>query len=158
MEYNSFECISTVIAMQTEPLLVTSLYRPPNNSPSMILDDFHDFLEDTIAFTGITGIIGDFNLHIDDCSRWCVIRFLDILSYFILTQHVHTPTHVSGHRLDLIITRSDKLCPVISPSTDALLSDHLVVLCLRPPSMQKETYRSTENSGYWHTIIQKGYK
>ena len=34
-EHNSFECISTVIEMKSGPMLVTSLYRSPNNSPSM---------------------------------------------------------------------------------------------------------------------------
>ena len=73
----------------------------------MFLDDFHDFLEDTMAFT--EDISGDFNLHIDDCSNGYVIRFLDMLSYFGLTQHVHTPTHVSDHTLDLIITKRSVL-------------------------------------------------
>lgn len=43
-----------------------------------------------------------------------------------MTQHVTTATHVSGHILDLVLTRSSE--GVISDvHTDTLLSDHMVV-------------------------------
>ena len=55
--------------------------------------------------------------------------FLDLLASMGLKQHVNVPTHVSGHTLDLMITREHD--PVISsvPVADRYLSDHASVLC-----------------------------
>ena len=55
--------------------------------------------------------------------------FLDLLASMALKQHVNVPTHVSGHTLDLMITREHD--PVISsvPVADRYLSDHASVLC-----------------------------
>ena len=49
--------------------------------------------------------------------------FLDLLASMGLKQHVNVPTHVSGHTLDLMITREHD--PVISsvPVADRYLSD-----------------------------------
>ena len=58
-----------------------------------------------------------------------VRAFLDLLASMGLKQHVNVPTHVSGHTLDLMITREHD--PVISsvPVADRYLSDHASVLC-----------------------------
>ena len=54
---------------------------------------------------------------------------LGLLASMGLKQHVNIPTHVSGHTLDLLITREQD--PVISsaPVADRYLSDHASLLC-----------------------------
>ena len=56
-------------------------------------------------------------------------RFLGLLDSVGLDQHVSVPTHISGHTLDLIITRNSDQLLVSSPWTDYLFSDHLPVHC-----------------------------
>ena len=46
-----------------------------------------------------------------------------------LQQHVDKPTHISGHTLDLMITRCSDTLIGIKPRTDYLFSDHITVTC-----------------------------
>ena len=50
-------------------------------------------------------ILGDFNLQLDIQST-ATSTFNDILANVDLKQHVSFSTHIHGHRLDLLITRS----------------------------------------------------
>ena len=50
-------------------------------------------------------IVGDFNLHLDTPSA-TTTTFNDILASFDTKQHVNFPTHIYGHWLDILITRS----------------------------------------------------
>ncbi len=53
-------------------------------------------------------------------------RFLALLDHFDLQQHVRGPTHIEGHTLDLIISRSsDRLLACCTASS--LISDYLAV-------------------------------
>ena len=42
-------------------------------------------------------------------------EFMDLLETFSLSKHVSGPTHLSGHTLDLIITRSSDDIVLASP-------------------------------------------
>ena len=71
-------------------------------------------------------IVGDFNLHLDTPSA-TTTTFNDILASFDTTQHVNFPTHIHGHWLDIIITRSS--CKNIqTPTVVDGLSDHNTVI------------------------------
>ena len=48
---------------------------------------------------------GGFNFHIDVASDVDAQVFSDLLTSMGLKQHVTVPTHISGHTLDLLITR-----------------------------------------------------
>ena len=50
-------------------------------------------------------ITGDFNIQVDVFGDSDRARLLEILEAMGLEQHVDKPTHVSGHILDLVITR-----------------------------------------------------
>ena len=58
------------------------------------------------------------------------IRMCDVLSMYDLTQHVTVPTHISGHTLDLIITRYNRELLLSYPVSDYMVSDHMFV-CYR---------------------------
>ena len=57
------------------------------------------------------------------------MKFADILDSLVLIQHVTCPTHISGHTLDLIITRNEDNIIVSPPVCDTFLSDHSTLLC-----------------------------
>ena len=68
------------------------------------------------------------NIHVDVSDDADAINFLDLLECMGLTQHVITPTHRSGHTLDLVITRDLDSLVQASPISDSFLSDHCTVL------------------------------
>ena len=51
-------------------------------------------------------IVGDFNIHWDVPSDNNVKRFADLLESRNIIQHVHAPTYIDGHTIDLILTPS----------------------------------------------------
>ena len=53
-----------------------------------------------------------------------VKRFADLLELLNIIQHVHAPTHIDGHTIDLILTPSGNH-GITSTKTMLLLSDHL---------------------------------
>ena len=82
-------------------------------------------------------ITGDFNIHVDNVKDSDAIRFLDLLASMGLEQHVDKPTHISGHTLDLLITRCSDTLIGTKPRPDYLFSDHFTVTCdliLRRPA------------------------
>ena len=86
-------------------------------------------------------VIGDFNFHVDISEDRDAQRFLDILNTRNFKQHVTDATHVSGHTLDLVISRSsDKV--VNRTCAKHYISDHAAVhigLHLsKPPNLTEE--------------------
>lgn len=55
-------------------------------------------------------VTGDFSFHLDDSSDADAREFMELMDTFGLLQHITTPTHVSGHKLDLIISWLVNLC------------------------------------------------
>ena len=74
-------------------------------------------------------IVSDFNIHWDVPSDNNVKRFADLLESLNIIQHVHAPTQIDGHTIDLILTPSGNH-GITSTKTTLLLSDHLWVECL----------------------------
>jgi endonuclease/exonuclease/phosphatase family metal-dependent hydrolase len=71
--------------------------------------------------------LGDFNFHVDDPVNLHANKFLDTLTLFGPSQHVHVPTHSAGHTLDLVITWHN--LNVYNIKTEAsIVSDHDAVL------------------------------
>lgn len=73
--------------------------------------------------------MGDFYIHVDVTNDPDAVRFLELLNSMNLIQHVNIPTHISGHTLDLVITRNSDQLSIYPPWTDHLFSDHLPVHC-----------------------------
>jgi len=78
-------------------------------------------------------------------------RFSECIQSNGLTQHVQTPTHTSGHILDLILTRNTDGLNVSEPTADYFISDHSFVTCCieqcRPPLIRK-----TVTSRNWKSV------
>ena len=147
-EKQSFEFSEWSVRCRQQVINVVSLYRPPYSvdhpiTSRVFFEEFSAYLEDIVMTPGILLITGDFNFHVDCPSDNDAKNFADILQTYGLKQHVHVPTHISGHTLDLIITRSNNDLTVSSPTASVILSDHFFVECNlnipRPSSIVKET-------------------
>ena len=92
--------------------------------------------------------VGNVNLHLDN-SNGNTNKSNEILTCFDLKQHVNFPTHVHGHRLDLLITKriSTSIKSVFSA---AVILDHLVVIseidCSKTKwNKEKTSFRKIDN-------------
>ena len=97
--------------------------------------------------------MGDFNLHVDDGDNFQGRRLVDILESYNLRQHVTGATHISGHTLDLAITKSNGTFLSGISTFDPVISDHSAVkinLLLQKPLFRKETrnYRKHRSIDY----------
>ena len=142
--FNSFEYAAVRVKSDSEYITLIAIYRPPGFITSEFLNDFSLFLEHYSLRKDRILMCGDFNVHVNDKDSAAVSKFCDQLSAFELKQHVHVPTHTSGHTLDLVITRYDD--PLItSPVAIELFSDHLAV---RFDYILKQNDQKTQNITY----------
>lgn len=114
-ERRSFEFGEWILKHGSSKLRVIVIYRIPYSaahpvSTSVFLDEFPSYLESVVMSPEPLLITGDFNIHVDVPNDSDAARFLEFLTSMGLEQHVDKPTLISGHTLDLIITRcSDSL-------------------------------------------------
>ena len=109
-DYRSFEYLDSTI-VNTRTVRLISVYRAPPSPANgltvdIFLDEFGTLLEELVVPDAELLIVGDFNFHMDDLIDVNAIRFGRLLDTFDLQQHVKAPTHLYGHILDLVITRS----------------------------------------------------
>ena len=72
-------------------------------------------------------IVGDFNLHCELGSAPGVKLLNDILAENNLQQHVTESTHIQGHRLDLVTTRSPSSIVSSTMAYPSSISDHYII-------------------------------
>ena len=72
-------------------------------------------------------MLGDFIIHVDCSEKSDAAQFIDLPQAAYLQQHVHWPTHTSGHRSDLVISDTDDTV-VTDVRPDSFISDHESVL------------------------------
>jgi hypothetical protein len=153
-KFKSFEMSSVTLKLRNSKLTVFNVYRPPPaNTKSRKSVAFSLFLAefDTLLSLAATTpheflITGDFNLHLDDHSNSQVKQFLSVLDSTNLTQHVSFPTHRELHTLDLVITPTSSIPPVIdyspvSPSDHFPIFSSLSLSPLPPPPLTQFSYR-----------------
>ena len=126
--FPSFEHLLFRISCSSKSYLFLALYRPPSTSKSDFLSDFAVLLEDIASSPSDLIIMGDFNFHLDSPDDHYSSAFSSLLDNFDLKQHILSPTHSSGHILDLIITQNST--PISDIGTiDHSLSDHCTISC-----------------------------
>ena len=129
--------ISILMSLQTPKNLSLRLiifYRPQKSKDKrhlapIFFQEFGIFLEDIASTPGRLPITGDFNFHVDDLTDREASIFMDMITSAGLTQYVTEPTHIDGHTLDLIITRTTDSFVSNVNTTSYLPSDHSAVLC-----------------------------
>ena len=141
----SFEHLLVRFTFASKCYTILGVYRPPSLSGANFIADFSSLLESLASSPSELIILGDFNIHVDVPSDSLASSFRCLLDSFSLSQHVVSPTHNSGHTLDLLIT-SNLSNPIQCGTVDPLLSDHcavfgkLSIVCsTRPHKMAKQT-------------------
>ena len=110
------------------------VYHPPSSSKtSGTTSNFYAELEQLFTEASIsvipTVIVGDFNVHFDDHITSEPIRTL--LESFNLTQNVHSPTHQTGHILDLVVSHTDdNFITSVTVHPDSLSDHHRIEVTL----------------------------
>ena len=66
-DYNSFEYMDTKITSENKNVRLITVYRPPNNSKRIFLEEMSDLLDSIENKTNLI-ICGDFNLHLDNLN------------------------------------------------------------------------------------------
>jgi hypothetical protein len=125
--------------------LVVVYFPPPSDvnksTVALFMSEFSTYLETLAISSGRLIITGDFNFHMESTSDPVSVRFKELLESASLSQHVTSPTHTSGHMLDLIMSRpSDKV--VCSTSVSSLISDHHAIhskLNINRPPLPRKT-------------------
>ena len=133
-ENKSFEYSEWIVKVHDRSMRHIIVYRPPYSSlhpvpASVFFDEFSQFLENVVMCPEVLVILGHFNFHLDDLRNNDTMKFMDLLETFSLSQHVSGPTHLSGHTLDLIITRSSDDVVLASPKATFPISDHFIIQC-----------------------------
>ena len=90
--------------------------------------------------TGKLIALGDFNIHMNTkCQE--AVRFKALLFSINMEQHVKNATHISGHLLDLVISRCDELLPCKLEVGAPVISDHSPITfhisMPKPPPVKK---------------------
>jgi len=146
-DYKSFEAICGKVSYGMVSFNVLNVYRPPG-STGPFLEEFQDVLAHLASFPQHLIVLGDFNIHVDTQAT-PTSDFLDTLDSFGLSQHVHFPTHIHGHTIDLVITSID--FPPQSVKSSDPISDHFTVIAefdisiVPPADRQKIKYRNIKS-------------
>ncbi len=112
-------------------------------------------------------IVGDFNYWVDDSTNLNSSRFLSLLTAHDLVSNITSPTHISGHTLDLVLSPSRNLPTDLPfPNTvvfppDNSFSDHSFLLITLSftvalsKSPRRFSFRSFKNFNpiYFSTLI-----
>lgn len=150
----SFESMSCELCHGTSVVKLAVIYRPhPTATNKFTKAQFFEEFEDFVIRYTLNGvnpiIVGDFNFHVDVDADKDALQLKNILASANLTQHVTDPTHISGHTLDLVITRmADNI--VGNTQAHSYLSDHAAVHSIlhlsKPPlPVENVTYRKTKS-------------
>ena len=156
VERRSFEFGEWILKYGSSKLRVIVIYCPPYSAArpvtsSVFLDEFSVYLESVVMSPEPLLINGDLNIHVNVSRDPDGSRFLELLTSMGLEQHVDKPTHISGHTLDLIITRCSDSLLGVRPITDYLISDlSVTVLCdlqlgKPAPKVKQVSYRKIKD-------------
>ena len=101
--YDTFELLQVECEINGNKMTVIIIYRPPNTSVSVFIDEFQLYLETIDMVSANIIICGDFNLWLDDCEARYVPQFIETIATFNLVNIVNKPTSMSGHIIDLVL-------------------------------------------------------
>ena len=138
-QFTSFEHkVVKVIMDSNKSLLLISIYRVLFVPVTVFLEEIVKLFEYLIALKDDVLLAGDVNIHMETDDIYSK-RFKDILGNFNITQHVHFPTHIQGHTLDIIGTLGET--PVVSQveARENDVSHHYLIdfqLAVRPEAKE----------------------
>ena len=111
------------------PMCVVIIYHPPTTNVQQFLDEFVTYANEIAITQQDILIVGDFNLH-------CKLNFapdVKLLNEILAKnnlQHVTESTHIRGHWVDLVMTRSPSSIVSSTMAYPSSISDHYSVVFL----------------------------
>ena len=140
-KFTSFEVMEVTAASKKDSVRVCVIYRPPSTSKTVFLEEFQDYLDSLTHSKGKLVVLGDFNFHYDRRDNAEANKLRELLFSMNLDQHVQAPTHVHGHTLDLVLTRSSEAVVKNMQVHAPVMSDHAPItfslVTHRPPPERK---------------------
>ena len=73
--------------LSNQILHVCAIYRPPDTSERLFIDDFTEFMVDVLAEYSNLIVVGDFNMHINKEENPNASIFMDTMVALGLKQH-----------------------------------------------------------------------
>jgi hypothetical protein len=158
-EYTHFEYMDCDLTTDNTSLRLAVVYRPRPTRENgfknaVFFDQWSTFLAGYVTHSKEIIIVGDLNFHVDIESDCDARHFSDTLNTCGLQQHVHEPTHVLGHTLDVVICRDSSNVvsnitvtdPGLCNNDGKLIKDHFAVCftttLLKPaPICKKVSFR-----------------
>ena len=123
----TFEQAIWKLQTSNQTLHLCAIYRPPDTSEMLFIDDFMEFMADVIAEYCNLIVVGDFNIHINKENDPNASIFMDTMVALGLKQHTKGSMHRSGNCLDLVFTEELSRLKVINCVVGAFVSDHAAV-------------------------------
>ncbi|XP_065573607.1 molybdenum cofactor sulfurase 2-like isoform X5 [Artemia franciscana] len=121
-----------IVTSNNNPLLISSVYRPPGASPDFFLEEIEILISEINRNFDKIVIIGDFNFDLLDLQAKN-LDFLNVMLSFGLFPLNSIPSRLTDHSATLIdnvfvteVMVEDSMCDVLIHSG----SDHLPLLCL----------------------------
>ena len=151
-----FENFLIKISLHKESFYFLNIYRPPSSSTLTFFEQFQSLLEDIHHTTENLVIVGDFNFHIESTSSNSK-TFNSLIDSFDLTQKVNFPTHIYGHTLDLLLTKSNNDHILNVHTTDAF-SDHFSITCTLHLPTPRSQIKATVSFRKYHKINKEKMK
>ena len=150
LSFSAFEAFEARVMYNSVSVTLICLYHSPyskekNNTNTMFLDEFTDFLHSLSDRKEEAIVISDFNFHFDIQHDSEVCKLKSLLNDCCLQQLVGQPNHRCGHTLDWLIVRDDSVIIVSLDVVDTALSYHRTVFCspsLRKPGRVKQQVMS----------------
>ena len=144
-QLRSFQFCKWQVQIHNTTITLVSIYHPPYDNKTKatnaeFLDEYMDWIAETLANDKNLLICGDYNLHVNNPNDEA--DFLDTNAPLGLKQHVRFSTHTSGNTLDLIFTEVNSEIGIADCIPNSYLSDHCNVLCklmLKREDIQRKT-------------------
>ena len=127
----SYESVHVTLTVGGSSVHIIIIYRlhPTKKSKVKSSDFFEEFatlIDELSSMSDEVIIAGDYNIHWDKPTETETKHLVELLHSANMVQHVKDRTHISGHIIDLVVTREghDILGNV---HVSSMLSDHFVV-------------------------------
>ncbi len=149
---NSFEYMICTMTLKGFILTVILIYHPPYSkrnpiTNSTFIDEFSQFLSETLPSHRNAIILGDYNLHLDSEYADAAV-FADIMDAMGMVPNVRFSTHKAGHTLDQIYTTLGSDFEVATCHQGLLLSDHHAIHCHIYIPRSEPTQRTVRSRSY----------
>ena len=142
-KYEQFEMLKCEVTLSRScKFILLVVYRPGPTSAnklrvSKFWEEWSDMLSGYAASHREVIIVGDLNFHLENKEDRKAMRFTSILEEYGFCQHITLPTRVSGHTVDILITKkesgavyaSDVHDPALPNDEGYTIKDHFAISC-----------------------------